>query len=50
MTFKTIVSQSFDDDLDSVLEYISEKLHNPSASKRPLFNVEKVVANLSDAP
>lgn len=50
MTYKTVFSKAFEDDLDEALEYISNKLYNPNAAQRLLNNVSDTVSLLEEDP
>lgn len=50
MTYKTIFSKAFNDDLDEALEYISNKLYNPIAAQRLLNNVSHTLSLLEENP
>lgn len=50
MTFKTIITRKFENDLDSVISYISIKLSNPIAAKNLLNKTEEAIKSLSDSP
>ena len=50
MAYKLIITQSFEDDLDEVLYYISRKLYNPSAAKRLLNKTKEVISHIEDNP
>lgn len=50
MAYKLVISQSFADDLDDVLSYISDSLYNPTAANRLLGKVEKVITYIRDNP
>ncbi|MCH5193877.1 MAG: type II toxin-antitoxin system RelE/ParE family toxin [Oscillospiraceae bacterium] len=50
MEYKLIIAQNFKDDLDSILEYISQQLFNPSAADRLLKKTEKKVRNIKENP
>ncbi|MBQ3567099.1 MAG: type II toxin-antitoxin system RelE/ParE family toxin [Oscillospiraceae bacterium] len=50
MKYKTIVAESFKDDLDSALSYISHKLLNPIAARNLLIKTEKVVTEITENP
>lgn len=50
MAYKLVISQSFADDLDDILSYISNKLYNHTAAKRLLANAEDVVSYIKDNP
>ena len=50
MAYKLIVSQSFADDLDGILGYISYKLYNPMAATRLIANAEEVVSCIKENP
>lgn len=50
MTYKLIFSESFCNDLDEAMSYISNKLYNPSAADRLLADTQKSIAALSDNP
>ena len=50
MTFKTIITRKFENDLDSVISYISIKLSNPVAAKNLLNKTEEAIKILSDSP
>ena len=50
MEYKLIVAQSFEDDLDNVLAYISETLFNPTAASRLFKAVEEKVRLVHENP
>lgn len=50
MEYKLIIAESFQQDLDSVLSYISVKLRNPIAAQNLLIKVEKIVNEISENP
>ncbi|MGN1417631.1 MAG: type II toxin-antitoxin system RelE/ParE family toxin [Oscillospiraceae bacterium] len=50
MEYKLVITQSFEDDLDEALDYISHKLQNPAAANRLLGNAEKIVARIEENP
>lgn len=50
MTFKTIITRKFENDLDNAISYISIKLSNPIAAKNLLKRTEETIKILSDAP
>lgn len=43
MEYRLIIAESFQQDLDSVLSYISVKLKNPIAAQNLLIKIEKTV-------
>ncbi len=43
MAYKLIISERFENDLDSILHYISYRLYNPSAANRLLCKTEEVI-------
>lgn len=50
MRYKLVVTRSFENDLDEVLGYISNKLQNPTAASRLLGNAEKIIARIEENP
>lgn len=50
MAYKLIFSESFYNDLDEAMSYISNKLYNPSAANRLLSDTQKSISQLSDNP
>ncbi|MBQ8781312.1 MAG: type II toxin-antitoxin system RelE/ParE family toxin [Oscillospiraceae bacterium] len=50
MAYKLVISQSFADDLDDVLNCISHKLYNPTAANTLLANADEVVSYIKDNP
>lgn len=50
MVYKLKITQSFEDDLAAVLEYISNKLYNTSAARRLLFSAEKKISLIVENP
>ena len=50
MAYKVKITQSFEDDLAAVLEYISHKLYNSDAARRLLFRAEEKISLISENP
>lgn len=50
MEYNLIIAESFQQDLDSVLSYISVKLRNPIAARNLLIKVEKTVNEINENP
>lgn len=50
MVYRLIITQSFEDDLDSVLQYISQNLHSPIAANRLLNKVSEITSSIHDNP
>lgn len=50
MTYRLDISQSFEDDLDSSLDYISHKPHSPVAAKSLLRSTEEKLKLIHDNP
>ena len=50
MAYKVKITQSFEDDLAAVLEYISQKLYNSTAARRLLINTEEKISLICENP
>ncbi len=50
MEYKTIIAESFKQDLDSTLSYISLKLRNSIASRNLLMKTEKIITEITENP
>ncbi|MCH5348042.1 MAG: type II toxin-antitoxin system RelE/ParE family toxin [Oscillospiraceae bacterium] len=50
MEYKLIITQNFKDDLDSILEYISQQLFNSSAADRLMKKAEEKVRSIKENP
>lgn len=50
MAYKVKITKQFEDDLDDILTYISQSLHNPSAQKVLLEKVNEVIINIEKFP
>lgn len=50
MAYKLIISERFEKDLDSILNYISYRLYNPSAANRMLCKTEEVISRIVENP
>ena len=50
MGYKLTVTESFESDLDNVLEYISQKLLNPAAADRLLKRTEEKINLICENP
>lgn len=50
MNYRLDITESFENDVSAVIEYISHKLYNPSAAERLLKNAEKIVSEISENP
>ncbi len=50
MEYRLIIAESFQQDLDSVLSYISVKLRNPIAAQNLLIKIEKTVNEINENP
>lgn len=50
MEYKLFITQSFANDLDSALEYISLKLVNPTAAGKLLDLVQRDISDICDNP
>ena len=50
MAYKLVISQSFENDLDETLNYISNKLYNPLSAQNLLNKTEKIISNINDDP
>ena len=50
MNYKIVVTQSFEEDIDLVLSYITKILGNPIAAKNLLEEIETIFNGLSDYP
>ncbi len=50
MAYNIKITQSFEDDLAAVLEYISQKLYNSDAARRLLINAEEKISLIGENP
>lgn len=50
MNYKLYITESFENDVSSVISYISHKLHNPAAAERLLKNAEENVYEIAENP
>lgn len=50
MNYSLDITESFENDVGSVIEYISHKLYNPDASERLLRNTENTVSKIAENP
>lgn len=50
MTYKLMLTDEFEKDLDSIVEYISVRLGNPQAAKRLISDLKKELVNISKMP
>lgn len=50
MEYKLKVTESFESDLDSALEYIAQKLFSPSAADRLMKRTEEKIKMICDDP
>lgn len=50
MEYKLTITESFESDLDGVLEYISQKLFNPAAADRLLKKAEEKIGLICEDP
>lgn len=50
MAYKLIVSKSFEEDVDEVLQYISYKLYSPNSANRLLDKTEETIIRIKENP
>lgn len=50
MGYKLIITKTFNDDLDDIVEYISQQLFNSSAADRLMKMAEEKISNISENP
>ena len=50
MTYRLVFTETFEKDLDSILDYITNKLFNPTAAAAFYKNVKTTFGNISDHP
>lgn len=50
MTYKLIIAERFESDLDEVMEYIAFRLYNPKAVQRLLNRIEETITALPENP
>lgn len=50
MAYDLVISQSFENDLDETLNYISNKLYSPLSAQNLLNKTEKIISNINDNP
>lgn len=50
MAYKLIISERFEKDLDNVLNYISNRLYNPSAANQILCKTEEAISRIAENP
>ena len=50
MTYKIVTSETFEDDLDNALKYISRRLYNPNAAKMLLKNLDNTISLIEENP
>ncbi|MCH5192676.1 MAG: type II toxin-antitoxin system RelE/ParE family toxin [Oscillospiraceae bacterium] len=50
MGYKLIITKTFNDDLDGIVEYLSEQLFNPNAADRLMKKAEEKISNISGNP
>lgn len=50
MNYSLDITESFENDVSSVIDYISHKLYNPTAAERLLRSAENTVSKISESP
>lgn len=50
MNYSLDITESFENDVSSVIDYISHKLYNPAAAERLLKNAENTVSKIAENP
>ena len=50
MNYSLDITESFENDVGSVIEYISHKLYNPAAAERLLNDAETTVSKIAENP
>ena len=50
MTYKSIITKAFEKDLEETLEYISDRLYNPTAAQRLLKNISEKISGIEENP
>ena len=50
MTYKAVITKSFEKDLEETLEYISDRLYNPTAAQKLLKNISEKITIIEENP
>lgn len=50
MNYKLDITESFENDVSAVIDYISHKLYNLAAAERLLKNTQKIISEISENP
>ena len=50
MNYSLDITESFENDVGSVIDYISHKLYNPAAAERLLKNAENAISKIAENP